>query len=204
MSSPLNCPVNCWVVIPVKPPDQAKSRLAEVLGGAQRAALAGAMLRHVLTAARAADHVRHIALLGPSRLGLPDDVPLLADAGDGLNPALQGALAHVAAQGAERLIVLFADLPQLAALDVQLLAAAPTGTLAIAPDRHGTGTNALSLPLPAARGFTFSFGPDSFALHCAEAERLELPVEEIRSPGLARDVDVPEDLADAAELIDPG
>ncbi len=193
--------MNCWAVIPVKHPRHAKSRLAEVLGAVERAALAGAMLRHVVDAAQAADHVQQIALIGASRLGMAEEIPLLPDAGAGLNPALQSALRQVASEGASRLIVLFADLPRLATQDVQLLAAAPPGTIAIAPDRHGTGTNALSLPLPAAKAFTFAFGPDSFALHHAEAERLGLPVEAIHSQGLARDVDLPDDLADAADLM---
>jgi 2-phospho-L-lactate/phosphoenolpyruvate guanylyltransferase len=159
------------------------------------------MLRHVVGAAQAADHVQHVALLGPSRLGLPETIPLIADPGGGLNPALHTALEQIASENADRLIVLFADLPLLTTHEVQLLAAAPPVTIAIAPDRHGTGTNALSLPLPAARGFTFAFGPDSFALHHAEAERLGIALEEIHSLGLARDVDVPEDLPDAAGLM---
>ena len=71
----------------------------------------------------------------------------------------------------------------------------------IAPDRHGVGTNGLSLPLPAARGFRFAFGDDSFALHQAEAARLGLIVEVIHSPTLAKDIDVPADLADADRLL---
>ncbi len=159
------------------------------------------MLRHVVRVAQAASHVRQVALLGPSRLGMAEDIPLLADPGTGLNPALQSVMAAMAREGADRLIVLFADLPKLKAQDVELLASAPPGTVAIAPDRHGTGTNALSLPLPEAQGFTFAFGPDSFALHHAEAERLGINLEVIHSQGLARDIDVPEDLPDVAGLI---
>jgi 2-phospho-L-lactate guanylyltransferase len=193
--------MTCWVIIPIKPPEQAKSRLAEVLDAHERAALAGTMLRHVVNVAQAADHVQHLVLLGPSRLGMDEDIPLLADPGGGLNPALHSALAQVSREGAHRFIVLFADLPKLAMQDVQLLARVRGGTIAIAPDRHGTGTNALSLPLPEAKGFTFAFGPDSFALHRTEAARLGLKIETIHSQGLARDVDVPEDLPDAAGLI---
>lgn len=195
--------MTCWLIIPVKPADQAKSRLAEVLGHDQRAALAEAMLCHVMAAARAANGLDHVTLIGPSRLGLPNDVPLLPDPGCGLNPAMQSALDHAMNAHATRMVILFADLPRVTAGEIEQLAAAPAGTLAIAPDRHGTGTNALSLPLPAARGFTFAFGPDSFALHLAESARHTLPVLEIRRPGLANDIDVPEDLGDAAELIDP-
>jgi 2-phospho-L-lactate/phosphoenolpyruvate guanylyltransferase len=196
--------VTCWLVIPVKQPDQAKGRLAGVLSQAERLRLTDVMLRHVVSAAQGAEQVDHVALLGPSRLGLELSIALLADPGLGLNSALQVSLAHVASQNAERLIILFADLPRVTAEEVTRLATTPAGMLAIAPDRHNTGTNALSLPLPAAIHFTFAFGPDSFALHRAEAERLGIALEVLQSDGLARDVDTPEDLADAAGLMEAG
>ena len=194
--------MTCWVVIPFKQPGQAKGRLAAALSEAERAALAGAMMHHVVRVASQAAHVQQLCLLGPTRLGLPEDILLLDDPGLGLNPALHAALDHVTDAGADRMIVLFADLPLLTSQDVELLAAAPAGTIAMAPDRHGIGTNALSLPLPTAKGFTFCFGPDSFARHHAEADQLGIRIEEVHSQGLARDVDMPEDLPDAAGLMD--
>jgi 2-phospho-L-lactate/phosphoenolpyruvate guanylyltransferase len=192
--------MNCWAIIPVKASLGAKSRLAGVLDADQREALMRAMLGHVVAVAQAARLVDRIALVGPSRHGLPDDLMLLDDPGGGLNAALQSALAEVACQGASRLIVIAGDLPLLTTLDIDLLAAVPTGEIAIAPDRHGTGTNALSLPLQQAAGFAFAFGTDSFARHSAEAARLGLTIEVIRSAGLAKDIDVPGDLPDAAGL----
>jgi 2-phospho-L-lactate/phosphoenolpyruvate guanylyltransferase len=191
--------VTCWIVIPVKPPEQAKSRLELALSGQERGDLVELMLVHVVKAAQNTAGIDRVALLGPSRLGLPDDIPLLSDPGGGLNPALDSARAQIG--DASGMIVLFADLPQLTSDDVVSLAAISPTSIAIAPDRHGTGTNALSLPLPAARDFTFAFGPDSFAKHLAEAARLGIEAQVIHSPGLARDVDMPEDLPDAAGLI---
>lgn len=193
--------MTCWVVIPFKQPEQAKSRLAAALNEAERAALAGAMLHHVVAVASQASHIQQLCLLGPTRLDLSEDIPLLADPGTGLNPALHAALEHVLQGGGTRMIVLFADLPLLTSQDIELLAAAPPQTIAMAPDRHGTGTNALSLPLPEARGFTFCFGPDSFARHHTEADRLRIRIQEVHSQGLARDIDMPEDLPDAAGLM---
>lgn len=195
--------MTCWVVIPFKQPAQAKGRLAGALSEAERAALASAMLHHVVGAASQAAHVQQLCLLGPARLDLPEHIRLLADPGKGLNPALHAALEQALQGGASRMIVLFADLPLLTSQDIELLAVAPAGTIAMAPDRHGSGTNALSLPLPQARGFTFAFGPDSFARHHAEADRLGIRIEEVHSRGLARDVDMPEDLPDAAGLMSP-
>jgi 2-phospho-L-lactate guanylyltransferase len=193
--------MTCWAVIPVKASPESKSRLAGVLDAPARAELVDAMLVRVLDAARGARNVAQVCLLGTSRNAPPDDVILLAEPRGGLNAAVSAALAELAKQGASRIIFIHGDLPLVTAQDLELLAAAPEGEIAIAPDRHGTGTNAISLPLPEARGFSFAFGPDSFARHNAEALRLGLPIEEIHSQGLARDVDEPDDLADAEALL---
>ncbi len=191
--------MTCWCVIPLRASPESKSRLAGVLDAPARAALVDAMLARVLDAALGARNVSRVCIVGAARAALPRDVRVLAEPpGGGLNAAAAAALAQAAAG---RVIVIHADLPLVTTQDVELLAAAPDGTIAIAPDRHGTGTNAISLPLPEAKAFSFAFGPDSFARHKAEAERVGLKLEEIHSQGLARDVDEPDDLADATDLI---
>lgn len=190
-----------WAVIPARQPGEGKTRLAGVLSAQEREALGRAMLAHVVETARAARNVDRTCIVGTAGFS---DVPLLDDPGEGLNPALHSALGQAGAEGVSRTVILHGDLPQLTVRDIELLAAAPAGSVAIAPDRHGTGTNALSLPLPAASGFAFAFGPDSFRRHHAEADRLGLPIETIHSPGLARDIDEPDDLPDAAHLLRKG
>ena len=193
--------MTCWAIIPVKEPGDGKQRLAVALDAPERDRLVKAMLSHVVAEARAAQNIARVCLVGTSRHGQADDLPLLADPGLGLNAALQSAFVEAATAGASRVVILHADLPQLTTRDCELLAAAAPGSIAIAPDRHDTGTNALSLPLPAASAFAFAFGPDSFARHHAEADRIGLPIETIRSPGLAHDIDEPGDLPDARGLI---
>lgn len=193
--------MNCWAVIPCKPATEGKSRLAGALDMAARETLVRAMLAHVVDAARQAGNISRVFLLGPSRNGLPDDLPLLPDPGQGLNPALQSGLEEAIRQKADRAVFVFGDLPAVSPQELELLAAAPAGEIAIAPDRHGTGTNAISLPLPEASAFSFAFGPDSFARHRKEAERLGLKLEVIFSHGLAHDVDEPSDLPDAETLL---
>lgn len=190
-----------WAVIPAKAEGQGKNRLAAALDDAARQRLIAAMLARVVAAAEAAPNVDRVALLGPSRHGLPDTLRLLEDRGGGLNPALSAAIEHLAGEGASRAVIVAGDLPQVTAQEVELLAAAAPGSIAIAPDRHGNGTNALSLPLPAASRFAFAFGADSFARHHDAAEALGLTVETIHSQGLARDIDEPTDLPDAADLV---
>jgi 2-phospho-L-lactate/phosphoenolpyruvate guanylyltransferase len=194
--------VTCWTIIPVKGPEVGKRRLVGALDEPARRSLVAAMLGKVVAATQAARNVDHLVVLGPSRHGLSPAIALHPDPGGGLNAALADALRAVADGGATRAVVIAADLPQVTTRDIELLAAAPPETIAIAPDRHETGTNAVSLPLPAAREFAFAFGPDSFARHNEAAENLGLAVEIIESPGLMRDIDVPADLADAAELLE--
>jgi len=193
--------VTCWVIIPVKGPDGGKSRLADVLGVDERRKLADAMLAHVVEAASQARAISRVCLVGPSRCGVSEDVELLPDPGEGLNPAVQSAFDKLAAEAPDRIIIVHGDLPAVTPQDLDLLAAAPLDTVAIAPDRHGTGTNALSLPLPAARTFRFAFGPDSCALHTEEAHRLDISLETILSRGLEKDIDEPEDLPDADSIL---
>jgi len=187
--------VTIRVIIPVKGPANGKTRLAGVLDEAARARLIGAMLDRVVAAARGARTIHEICLLGTSDFRSTERVTWLADPGGGLNAALTSALAR--SGDVARLVILHADLPRLMAEDVERLSEMPTDTVAIAPDRHGTGTNALSLPMPAAACFAFTFGICSFARHSTEIQRLGLKRAVIRSPGLARDIDVPDDLPDA-------
>lgn len=188
--------MSCWIVIPIKEPAACKTRLAPVLDEAGRRELVAGMLRRTFAAASEAGG--KVLLLGPSRHGLPEDIPLLADAGLGLNPALEGAKREALLERVDRLILLSADLPLVTAQDVAALAALPPDALGAAPDRAGLGTNALSLPLPAAADFRFHYGEGSFAAHRQEAERHSLPFLPIVRPGLQFDIDEAADLTASA------
>jgi 2-phospho-L-lactate guanylyltransferase len=184
-----------WAVIPVKAPAACKTRLAPALDAAERQALAASMLAQVAAAARGASGVDEVLIMGPSRHGLAGPIRLIADPGGGLNAALSATLAEALAARIERLVVLAGDLPHLRSADVEALAGLAPGELGVAPDGRELGTNALSLPLPAAAEFRFQYGHESFAPHLAEAARLGLAPRTIRSGGLALDIDAPEDLA---------
>lgn len=194
--------MTCWAIIPVKSAEQAKLRLAGALSDQRRIALVRLMQSHVFSTVAGASHIGKCCVVGTAEAQVPEGTVQIADPGQGLNVAVSAGLSEALCQGADRAVVIHADLPLLSVNDIELLCLPPSGSIAIAADRHGTGTNALSLPLPAAGGFTFAFGPDSFARHLSEAERLGLAVEMIHSPGLARDVDEPPDLADAAGLTE--
>jgi len=191
--------MTCWVLIPVKAPEACKTRLAPALGETARRELVARMLQHGVETARAACGVDEVLLLGPSSHGLPGPIRRLVDPGGGLNAALASALPAAAAAGVDRLVILAGDLPRVSRADLEALANLPPDLLGVAPDWKGAGTNALSLPLPAARDFQFQYGPDSFARHSAEASRLALAPRLVRSETLALDIDEPEDLAAAGK-----
>ena len=170
--------MRCWIVIPVKAPQLCKTRLSPVLGEDERQKLVATMLRQTVSAAQAVAGREQVLLLGPSRHGLAEDIPLLNDPGQGLNVALTSAQDAAIGEGVDRLLL---NLPR--------------DGIAVAPDHAGTGTNALSLPLPGAAEFRFHYGEGSFAAHEAEAERLGLPFRSVQRPGLELDIDRPEELA---------
>lgn len=180
--------VRAAVVVPVKAFRAAKRRLASVLSPAERVRLAQHMAGRVVAAAGDLpvtvvcddDAVRTWAeSAGAEALWTP---------GLGLDGAVEAGVAHVAAAGAERVVVAHADLPLARDLGVLVGRA---GVL-IVPDRHTDGTNVISIP--ADSGFRFGYGPGSFRRHRAEATRLGLAVEVHADPELNWDVDVPADL----------
>ncbi|BAV63681.1 2-phospho-L-lactate guanylyltransferase [Sphingobium cloacae] len=181
------------IVIPVKPFDQAKARLAPVLTPEEREMLSRAFFRHVLTLAtdRALDADVIVVSRCEQALGMAREAgaQAMVEQGQGQNEALEQAMEL--ANGP--VLLLSSDLPFLAMQDIAvMLTLGATTDLGIATDRAKTGTNALFL---ARSGMIRTrFGPDSRALHQAEAEKAGLRWTLIERPGLAFDVDRPEDL----------
>ena len=180
-----------WVaVVPLNASPARKSRLADALMPPARVAVSEQLFERTLGILGGVPGIARIVVLSPAR---PEDWngEWIEDAGAGLNPALEAARA--ALRGA-KLLVVHADLPFLASDDVAALLAAGEGGCAIAPDRHGTGTNALALAADC--GLEFAFGPDSFARHRAQAPDAVV----VARAGLGFDLDTPEDLAAARAM----
>lgn len=173
-------------LIPLKGGSDRKTRLAAYLSAAQRHHLASAMFRHVGRVLSKCRGVDDVVLLSSAHeeawVGRH-----IADLGRGLNVEL---VAAVEILPASPLLVIHADLPLLTVADVEALLAAGTRTgCAIAPDRVGTGTNAIALRDP--HGFHFQFGPGSFELHAlGRNPRPEI----LCRRGLSQDIDTWDDL----------
>jgi 2-phospho-L-lactate/phosphoenolpyruvate guanylyltransferase len=174
-------------IVPIKPAAERKTRLRELLGEAERATLAERMLAHVLTTLCAAPTIADVTVLASE---LPEGWTgrWILDLGRGLNPELDDACHAIPRQ----VVIIHADLPLLSIDDVRALTAAAARGVAIAPDRHDIGTNAIALAETAT--FRFAFGPDSLSRHVAAAGARGALV---RRTGLAFDIDTPDDLAPA-------
>ncbi len=183
-----------WAVVPLKRFADAKRRLAGVLDPESRRQLSTAMLRDVLAALTATPGLDRI-VLATSEPGVAGfGCPVIDDGGGDLNVAIARAAAALKAAGAERMLVLPADVPLVTTPEIaRVLAAGEAAPVVIVPDQRGLGTNALLLSPPAA--MNPCFGPDSRARHAAAASNLGLASTELRLPGLGFDVDEPEDLA---------
>lgn len=186
------------VLIPIRSFEDAKSRLSDILSADERKGLAITMAEVVVTAAgdlpvRVVTDDSDVAEWAHSVGVTPIGVGCV-----GLSESVQAAVHIARSAGFERVIVAHADLP--AACDLTIVRGSG---MAIAPDRRRDGSNVLSVPTGA--GFRFSYGPNSFDTHLAEAARLGLAVEVIDAPDLAWDVDEPDDLPDDwADLIARG
>lgn len=185
-------------VLPVKRFAEAKQRLAPGMGATHRAELAAAMLEDVLEAIAATRSIERTVVVSSEPRAIEAareaGAELVADPDQGghSGAALAG-VARAGELGAERVVLLPIDCPLLATRELErLLTGMPERYVAIVPDRHGTGTNALALAPPDA--IEPSFGEGSCARHVAAARAAGIPfgVEEL--PSLALDLDTPADV----------
>jgi len=185
------------IVIPFRGAESGKSRLRGVLSETERAHLASAMFLHVLRIAVAVGGTRQVLVATPSEtaaeFACAAGADVIPDAAESLNDALADACVELKARGVEQVSIIAADLPLLTRADVVAILGVPSNRAGIAPDRHGRGTNALTVPADV--GFRFFFGEGSIRAHCDEAARLDLDVVSLRRPGLAVDIDEAADLA---------
>lgn len=188
-----------WAIVPLKPLRRGKSRLSGVLDLDQRWELNRRLLSHTVATLKETAHVGvvmvvsrdHEALALARSLGAHT---LLESKPDGLNRAVQVATLFAQRSRASATLILPADLPLLNQSAIETFLSAAQGeepVLAIAPDRHGRGTNALYLAPPTLP--RFCFGEDSSQAHCELAAQLRRRCAVIDVPELAFDLDDEED-----------
>lgn len=213
--------MSVWALIPAKNPAQAKSRLARDLSPRSRRTFALEALRHVVDVARATQAVERCLVISESQEAL--DVaaaagatpirevpagswatsthrdPELADRPEiGLNLALEQGARLAVAGGASTILVMAADLPLLdpASLTMLVNRLGDGDGVVLAPDRHGSGTNALVARPPFA--IPFAFGRNSLERHRRLALERGIAAHIYGTDNLALDIDTFEDLCEFA------
>lgn len=190
-------------VVPVRGTSSAKTRLAPIFLEDERRMLVWAMLRRLTRKILQSGVVDQTVIVTRDAAAVREQVTcgeyltVLEQSHAGLNGALKDARDWADRHGFDVMVVLPGDLPMIGAEDIRALACEP-GPLVAAPDRLREGTNALKIDLEAWRTtpFHFRMGPGSFVHHIEEAERAGHGAREIALPGVAHDLDLPDDWAD--------
>lgn len=176
------------VLVPIKAFHLAKRRLGSVLDDDTRERLARWTAERVL---RSAGEL-------PVAVVCDDDVVadwarrhgahVLREEGLGLNGAVDHAIATLRSEGHAHVVVAHSDL----ARPVPLAVFARADTVVLVPDRRLDGTNVFAFPIGC--DLRASYGAGSFGRHLRAALDTGWPVEVVRDPMLALDIDHPHDL----------
>lgn len=187
-------------IIPVGALEGAKSRLGAVLDAEERHDLTLRLARRSIAAAVATPAIADVLVV------TPDDAvrALAAELGarpilqrdSGLNRGIVSARGEALAGGADAILILPIDLPDITpeaieAVVATLLDDPARPFVALVPDRHGRGTNALLIAPPNA--IETCFGGDSASAHAAAARAAGARLVVLDGP-LALDLDTPDDL----------
>jgi 2-phospho-L-lactate guanylyltransferase len=198
-------PAEIWAIIPVKEAHDAKQRLVPVLPAPLRQALALAMLEDVLDAACAAKGLAGVILVtvDPQAIVLAGryKAETIADgAHDGHTGAVMAGARYLIAHGRGTMLTLPGDLPLITAAEIEQLidAHGPAPAFTIAPAHDDLGSNAILMSPPDA--VPLRFGEDSFFPHLAAARTSGIEPCIVRLPGIAFDIDNPQDLHHFARL----
>ncbi len=186
------------ILVPVKNLSSAKQRLSAVLDQLARTELAQAMLHDVLTTLHNWENRPQVAVVSSD----PYAVRLTREFGfelipDPENPGETGAIEMATRvcveRGAESTLVIPADIPLIRCWELEeILQKAPPEGSVLVPAADGRGTNA-AFRRPA-NLFPLRFGNDSFKPHLAAAQATGKTCVVLELPGIAVDVDNPDDL----------
>lgn len=176
----------------------AKRRLAAGMEDRRREALVAAMLEDVLEAIGAARSIESTIVVSSEpraaeRAAAAGSEVLPDPAGGGHSEATLAGIARAEELGATCVVLLPGDCPLLDPRELDsLLTGVPANYVAVVPDRHGTGTNALVLSPP--RAIRPAFGEGSRDRHVAAAREAGIPFGVEALASLALDLDTPADL----------
>ena len=187
-----------FAVLPVKAPQNAKQRLAEVLPADARERLARILFEHAFAALSAARGIDRIVVVTSDletanhayRMG----AWILEEREQhSHNKSADHAAFWAKEQGADTVALVPIDVPLVRPADFEVLVAgALRPGVGIVPSADGAGTNALVRSPPDV--IESRFGTNSFEAHLSQARERGVSVSVLRPPGLVFDLDGPEDV----------
>jgi|SRR5271156_4406834 len=200
--------MDLWAVVPVKEVDRAKERLAQMLRPEARQALALAMLEDVLAALTATPGVAGLAVVTvdaeAERLAATYGARLIgAGARDGHTGAVSAAARLLAAEGRAGMLTLPGDIPLVTPAEIASVLAShqPAPSFSIVPSHDEQGSNAIACSPPDA--VPLRFGDNSFYPHIQAAEACGIRPSILHLPGIALDIDNPEDVVSFMRIESP-
>jgi 2-phospho-L-lactate guanylyltransferase len=186
-----------YAIVPVKKLGVSKRRLSKFLSPKERKFLTIAMLEDVVGALKSSTiHEIVVVSSDPSVRMVADkfEVSFFSPSRNGLNPAIEEAIAWCMQKQADSVLVVPADIPLLsfeAVNKIVELGNCDGSTVVLSPSNDG-GTNALFLKPP---NILFAnFGNRSFAKHFKQAQNKGISVKLHYSTSIVLDVDCEEDL----------
>jgi len=185
------------VLLPVKEFARSKHRLAGWLSSEERELLARTMFEDVWTMLRAvgAEHRLLVISSEPVVVARCREEGILCRVETeqrSHSDSVMAATAWAMSLGITSLLAVPIDTPAVTTDEISALTdLARRYAVVIVPSADGTGTNALLRTPPDA--IAPRFGPGSCRLHAAQAEAKRLPHRVLAVPGLAADIDTPED-----------
>ena len=200
--------MDLWAVVPVKEVDRAKERLAPMLRPETRRALALAMLEDVLAALTATPGIAGLTVVTvdaeAGRLAATYGARLIeTGARDGHTGAVTAAARLLAAEGCPGMLTLPGDIPLVTPAEIASVLAAhpPAPSFTIVPSHDERGSNTVVCSPPDA--VPLRFGENSFYPHIQAAEACGIRPNIVHLPGIALDIDNPEDVVSFMRIESP-
>ena len=198
----MNARPDLYAVVPIKDTNDAKRRLAGVLGAARRQELALAMFEDVLATLSRVPELAGIFAVTADPVAAAVALRYGARvSSEGADEGHTGAVAAAARQlASQSMLTLPGDIPLVEADDIRQLVevhrhttSRRARTFIIVPARDERGSNAIVCS--PAGAVPLVFGADSFLPHLAAARHCGIEPTVLRLPRIGLDIDTPEDMA---------
>nr|WP_230980210.1 coenzyme F420-0:L-glutamate ligase [Oryzicola mucosus] len=190
------------IAILMKDPADAKTRLSGALAFDARERLALALFENTLAFFRKTFPNELLGVVTPSQriagIAAAQQAEVVAQGEPGINGAAASAAAWAQNNGADRLLVVHADIPTLVETEISALLSAGENHAVVIGESVDGGSNALLVSPPDV--IPFCFGSQSATAHEAAARARGATAARLKLPFLSRDLDTPDDLLSFREL----